>query len=145
MTPYITSHIILELNTRSLQMFFLLWLVTFDFVTFNQNEDDSGSFRGKQSSFYEYTHASCQFIIPSSLFYQGNGLCCKFATSHKKCHQARTTDTQWRHKSEKSENLGRCGRQNMLRPYLKTWDLDWIFGRAVKASSSLGVRSLCLV
>ena len=53
----------------------------------------------------------------------------------------RTTDTQWRHKSNKSENLGRCGRQNMLRPYLKIWEWEWIFGRAVKAISSLGVRS----
>ena len=29
----------------------------------------------------------------------------------------------------------------MLPPYLKIWDWDWIFGRAVKAISSLGVRS----
>ena len=29
--------------------------------------------------------------------------------------EARTTDTQ----SKKSENLGRCGRQNILGPYLK--------------------------
>ena len=55
--------------------------------------------------------------------------------------KARTTDTQWRHKSKISEKLGRCGRQNMLPPYLKIWDWDWIFGRAVKAISSLGVRS----
>ena len=53
----------------------------------------------------------------------------------------RTTDTQWRHKSKISKSLGRCGRQNMLWPYLKIWDWDWIFGRAVKAISSLGVRS----
>ena len=46
---------------------------------------------------------------------------------------ARTTDTQWRHKSKKSENFGRCSRQNMLRPYLKLCDWDLIFGRAVKA------------
>ena len=32
----------------------------------------------------------------------------------------------------------------MLRPYLKIWDWAWIFGRAVKAISSLGVRSPCL-
>ena len=31
---------------------------------------------------------------------------------------ARTTDTQWMHKSKKPEILGRCGRQNMLRLYL---------------------------
>ena len=40
-----------------------------------------------------------------------------------------------------SGSLGRCGRQNMLRPYLKIWNWDWIFGRVVKAISSLGVRS----
>ena len=55
----------------------------------------------------------------------------------------RTTDTQWRHKSKTSEKLGRCGRQNMLPPYLKIWEWEWIFGRAVKAVSSLGVRSPC--
>ena len=54
---------------------------------------------------------------------------------------ARTTDTQWRHKSKISEKLGRCGRQNILRPYLKIWDWEWIFGRAEKAISSPGVRS----
>ena len=52
----------------------------------------------------------------------------------------RTTDTQRRH----SENLGRCGRQNMLRPYLKIWEWELIFGRAVKAISSPGVRSPCV-
>ena len=57
---------------------------------------------------------------------------------------SRTTDTQWQHKSKISENLGRCGRQNMLPPYLKIWDWDWVFGRAVKTISSLGVRSPCL-
>ena len=51
---------------------------------------------------------------------------------------SQTTYTQWRHKSKKSENLGRCGRQNMLRPYLKIWDWELIFGRAVKAISSAG-------
>ena len=55
--------------------------------------------------------------------------------------KARTTDTQWRHKSKISEKLGRCGRQNMLPPYLKIWEWEWIFGCAVKAISSLGVRS----
>ena len=52
-------------------------------------------------------------------------------------------DTQWRHKSKISERLGRCGRQNMVRPYLKIWDWDWILSRAVKAISSLSVRSPC--
>ena len=56
----------------------------------------------------------------------------------------RTTDTQWRLKSKISEKLGQCGRQNMLPPYLKIWDWDWIFGRAVKAIFSLGVRSPCV-
>ena len=32
--------------------------------------------------------------------------------------EPRTTDTQWRYKSKISEKLGRCGRKNMLRPYL---------------------------
>ena len=31
----------------------------------------------------------------------------------------RTTDTRWQHKSKISEKLGRCGRLNMLPPYLK--------------------------
>ena len=31
----------------------------------------------------------------------------------------------------------------MLRPYLKIWDRDLIFGRAVKVISSPGVRSPC--
>ena len=57
--------------------------------------------------------------------------------------ESRTTDTQWRHKSKISEKLGRCGRQKMLPPYLKIWEWEWIFGRAVKAISSLGVRSPC--
>ena len=51
-------------------------------------------------------------------------------------------DTRWRH-LKISEKLGRCGRQNMLWLYLKIWDWDWIFGRAVKAISFLGVRSPC--
>ena len=33
----------------------------------------------------------------------------------------------------------------MLRPYLKIWEWEGIFGRAVKAISSLGVRSPCLL
>ena len=61
--------------------------------------------------------------------------------NHYYRNKPRTTDTQWRHKSKKSENLGRCGRQNMLRSYLKIWEWEWIFGRAVKAVSSLGVLS----
>ena len=52
------------------------------------------------------------------------------------------TDTQWRLKSKISENLGRCGRQNMLWPNQKNWDWELIIGRAVKAISSPGVHSL---
>ena len=37
--------------------------------------------------------------------------------------------------------MGRFGRKNMLRPYLKIWDWDLIFGREVKSISWLGVRS----
>ena len=62
--------------------------------------------------------------------------------SQNLCHHSRTTDTQWRQKSKIFEKLGQCGRQNMLRPYLKIWEWEWIFGCAVKAISSLGVRSL---
>ena len=40
--------------------------------------------------------------------------------------------------------FGRYGRQNILRQYLKICDWDLIFGRAVKAFSSLGVRSPCM-
>ena len=40
----------------------------------------------------------------------------------KRWIEPRTTDAQWRHKSKKSENLGWCGRQNMLRPYQKIWE-----------------------
>ena len=63
-------------------------------------------------------------------------------TNRLELDRTRTTDTQLRHKSKKSEKLGRCGRQNMLTLNLKIWDWDRIFGRAVKAISSLGVRSL---
>ena len=55
-----------------------------------------------------------------------------------------TTDTRWRHKSKISEKLGRCGRQNKLRPYLKIWDWDWIFGRAVKVCSWWFLTSIIL-
>ena len=39
------------------------------------------------------------------------------------------------------EKLGRCGKQNMLWPYLKIWEWEWIFGHVVKAISSLDVHS----
>ena len=39
--------------------------------------------------------------------------------------------------------MGQYGRQNMLRPNLKIWEWELIFGHAVKAISSLGVRSSC--
>ena len=56
-----------------------------------------------------------------------------------------TTNTQLKHISKVSEKFGRCGRQNTLWLYLKIWEWDLIFGRAVKAISSPGVRSLCLL
>ena len=56
------------------------------------------------------------------------------------CINTRATDTQY-NTSKISEKLGWCGRQNMLRPYLKIWAWEWIFRCAVKAISSLGVRS----
>ena len=46
----------------------------------------------------------------------------KRETSNSKMHGLRT---------KKSENLGRCGRQNVLWPYLKIWEWEWIFGRSV--------------
>ena len=54
------------------------------------------------------------------------------------CEKARprTTDTQWIW-----ADLGRFGRQNMLQLYLKIWEWELIFGCAVKAISSPGVRS----
>ena len=55
---------------------------------------------------------------------------------------SRTTDTQWRHESKKFENLGRRGRQNMLRPCLKIWDWDLIFGHAVKAISNQSIYNI---
>ena len=42
------------------------------------------------------------------------------------------------------KDTGQCGRQNMLWPYLTIWDWDWIFVRAVKTISFLGVCSLWL-
>ena len=59
----------------------------------------------------------------------------------KRLSEPQTTDTQWRHKSKKSKNLGQCGRQNMLRSRLRNWYRYWIFGRAVKAIFSPGVGS----
>jgi hypothetical protein len=84
-------------------------------------------------------------LIPSHCSACATGFCRFWRGYSKTAYLTRsgslTTDTQWRHKSKISEKLGRCGKQNMLWPYLKIWDWDWIFGRAVKAISSLGVRS----
>ena len=71
-------------------------------------------------------------------------LCNTSLRGTKKSIGTRTTDTQWRQKSKISEKLGRCVRQNMLRLYLKIWEWKWIFGRAVKTISSLGLRIPCL-
>ena len=57
------------------------------------------------------------------------------------CIWSRTTDTQWNHNSKFFENFSRFGRQNILQLYLKIWDWHLIFGPAVKAISSLGVRN----
>ena len=40
--------------------------------------------------------------------------------------------------------MGRCGKQNMLRPYLKIWEWELILGGTVKAIASPGVRSSCV-
>ena len=37
-------------------------------------------------------------------------------------NQGLRTPNEGIHKTTISEKLGRCGRQNMLRPYLKIWD-----------------------
>ena len=45
---------------------------------------------------------------------------------------------------KESEIVGQCGRQNILWLYLKIWDWDLLFGRAVKTISSPGVPSPCV-
>ena len=57
-------------------------------------------------------------------------------------HKSMDYESQWSYKIKKK--LGQYGRQNMLRPNLKIWEWEWIFGRTVKAISSLCVRSLCI-
>ena len=52
--------------------------------------------------------------------------------------RTRTTDNHWRHTSKKSEKIGPMWQKNMLWPYLKIWEWEWIFGRVVKAISPLG-------
>ena len=105
------------------------------------------------SSLFSNTHhwilISCIYLkqtLCTLIIYIGNSLStvCKTFTGIPWHHRipSRTTDTQRRHKSSISEKMGRCGSQNMLPQYLKIWEWEWIFGRAVKAISSLGVRSL---
>ena len=50
---------------------------------------------------------------------------CDFILLSFQSFKARTTDTQWWHKSKKPENLGQWGRQNMLRPYPQIWAMLW--------------------
>ena len=84
----------------------------------------------------------CSFFFKSTDFIKNIQLYVKAGFPHfNSAWKPRTTNTQWKHKSKISEKLGWCGRQNMLRPYLKTWEWEWIFGRAVKAISALDVRS----
>ena len=64
----------------------------------------------------------CSFFFKSADFIKNIQLYVKAGFPHfNSAWKPRTTDTQWRHKSKISEKLGWCGRQNMLRPYLKTW------------------------
>ena len=84
---------------------------------------------------------SVSYIVPFNTFITIFIVIHQLSCLSKSFPWSRTTDTQWRLKSKVSEKLGRSGRQNMLRPYLKIWEWEWIFGRAVKAVSSLGVRS----
>ena len=87
-------------------------------------------YRGKKLQFTEKVHS---MLMSSTICFQ--------YPNEMQLLDTRTTDTQWRHKSKKSEILSRCGRQNMLWPYLKIWEWELIFGSAVKAISSPGVRS----
>ena len=80
-------------------------------------------------------------LIGQIIHFEGGSYLFSYTYISTRYFKTRTTDTQWRHNSKISEKLGQCGRQNMLWLYLKIWDWDWIFGRAVKANSSLGVRS----
>ena len=41
--------------------------------------------------------------------------------------------------------MGWCGRQNMLWPYLKLWDCDWILAKHWRLLSLWGVRSPCFL
>ena len=54
------------------------------------------------------------------------------------------TPNEGMYKSKKYEKLGWCGRQNMLRAYLKILGWELIYWHAVKEISSPGVRSPCL-
>ena len=80
------------------------------------------------------------FLLSKKLFPERRYLECRWNQLMIRS-RPRTMDTQWRNKSKISEKFGRCGRQNMLWPYLKFLDWDWTFGCAVKTISSLGVRS----
>ena len=46
---------------------------------------------------------------------------CQIIISNTVSSHARTTDTQWRHKSNKSENLGQYGRQNITDKRTDVW------------------------
>ena len=94
----------------------------------------------QQKTFFAWMFKSFEtsFLLVFDLTSLENAFTCHHALGGS--HGLRTPN-----KSKISEKFGRCGRQNVLRPYLKIWDWDWTFGRAVKAISSLGVRSPCLL
>ena len=89
-------------------------------ATIRQKKGALAHFQGRHSLSLEKNVSFTFNVTHSNTNYQDNVHC-----------GARTLDTQWRHKSKKSENLGWYGRQNMLRPYLKIWKWELIFGHAV--------------
>ena len=63
----------------------------------------------------------------------------------KRWQTSRTTDSQWKHKSKKSENLGQCGRQSMLRLYLKIWFWAFQWGQFPHRASVVRGRHYYLI
>ena len=138
----------------------LMWNIKFYKYSYSHSISTDYLFRGRNKDiFFSGKHKEtkaklnwiiCQWIIrvcfregPKVHFSQLSEADQAFCLQTQKPYGPRTMDTQWSHKSKMSEKLGRCGRQIMLRPYLKIWDWDWIFCRAVNAFSSLSVHSPC--
>ena len=65
---------------------------------------------------------------------------CNFQGTYAIAHGLRTPNQDI---NQRNLKIWADERQNMLWPYLKIWEWELIFGRAVKAISSPGVRSPC--